>query len=85
MIARNMDSIIEKSFDRPRSLLFGLLQLCLFPGDKKRNCPFLHLREEFTIEEKYNYVMKLSCEEVGDLLKVHEKCYEKSILAIMRD
>ena len=79
-----MDSILEKSFDRPRSLLFGLLQSCLFSGYAKDSCPLLQLRNRLSLEEKYDYVMELSAEEVHNILKQHEECYEKRVLATIQ-
>jgi hypothetical protein len=78
-----MDSILEKSFDRQRSLLFGLLQCCYFSEEAKDSCPLSQLRNRLSLEEKYDYVMQLSAEEVNNILKQHEKCYEKRALASM--
>ena len=79
-----MDSILEKSFDRQRSLLFGLLQSCLFSEEAKDSCPLLQLRNRLSLDEKYDYVMELSDEVVHDILKQHEKCYEKRVLESMQ-
>ena len=78
-----MDLILEKSFDRQRSLLFGLLQACLFSENAKDSCPLSQPRNSLSLEEKYNYVMELSAEEVNNLLEQHEKCYQKRVLASM--
>ena len=78
-----MDSILEKSFDRQRSLLFGLLQACLFSEDAKDSCPLSQLRNRFSLEEKYDYVMELSDKEVDNILEQHEECYTKRVLASM--
>ena len=79
-----MDSILEKSFDRQRSLLFGLLQSCLFSEEAKDSCPLSQLRNRFSLEEKYDYVMELSAEELNNLLEQHEECYEKNVLVTMQ-
>ena len=79
-----MDSILEKSFDRSRSLLFGLLQSCLFSEDAKDSCPLSQLRHRLSLDEKYDYVMGLSDEVVRDILKQHEECYEKRVLDSMQ-
>jgi len=59
-----MDSILEKSLNRPRGLLFGLLENCIFST---------------AAEEKHGYVMGLSDEEVKSILVQHEECYEKRL------
>jgi hypothetical protein len=79
-----MESILEKSFDRSRSLLFGLLQSCLFSEDAKDSCPLSQLRNHLSLEEKYTYVMELSTEEVHSILEQHRKCYEERVLASMQ-
>ena len=79
-----MDSIVKKSFDRARSLLFGLLQSCLFSEDAKDSCPLSQLRNRLSLDEKYDYVMGLSDEIVHDILEQHEECYEKRILDSMQ-
>jgi hypothetical protein len=79
-----MDSILEKSFDRSRSLLFGLLQSCLFSEDAKDSRPLSQLRNRLSLDEKYDYVMKLSDEVIHNILEQHEECYEKRILKSMQ-
>jgi hypothetical protein len=79
-----MDSILEKSFDRQRSLLFGLLQSCLFSEAAKDSCPLSQLRDSLSLEEKYDYVMGLSDKEVDNILEQHEECYTKRVLASMQ-
>jgi hypothetical protein len=79
-----MDSILEKSFDRSRSLLFGLLQSCLFSEKAEDSCPLSELRNNLSLEEKYDYVMKLSEKEVHSILEQHKECYEKKVLASMQ-
>ena len=58
------ESLREKSSDVSRSLLFGLLVSCIFSGHANQSCPLSQLRHSFTFEEKYNFVMGLSKEEV---------------------
>jgi hypothetical protein len=74
-----MDSILEKSYDRPRALLFGLLVNCLFPTKTNESCPLWRLRNSLSIEEKHKYTMGLSNEEVKSILVQHEECYEKRL------
>jgi len=74
-----MDSILEKSYDRPRALLFGLLVNCLFPTRTNESCPLWGLRKSLSIEEKHKYTMGLSNEEVNSILAQHEECYEKRL------
>ena len=79
-----MDSILDKSFDRSRSLLFGLLVSCLFSEKAKDSCPLTQRRNSLSLEEKYDYVMELSDEVVHDILEQHEECYEKRVLNSMQ-
>lgn len=78
-----MDTVLEKCSDRSRSLLFGLLLSCLFSDEAQHKCPLALLRNNLSLEEKYDYVLNLSKEEVNNILKKHGKCFEKRIQAIM--
>jgi hypothetical protein len=75
-----MDDILAKSSDRSRSLLFGLLQSCLLEGNALESCPLAELRNTLTLEEKYQYTMKLSEEELNKILEQHEECFKKRII-----
>ncbi len=73
-----MASIIEKSAERPRALLFGLLVNCVFStGAKEEDCPLLEMRNNLSLEEKYKYVMGLTIEEIKNILSLHEECYDR--------
>ena len=74
-----MDTILEKSLDSSRALLFGLLTNCLFPTSTKEDCPVWELRHSLSIEKKFQYTMGLSDEEVISILAQHECCYEKRL------
>ena len=74
-----MDSILEKSLDRPRALLFGLLVNCIFATEANESCPLSEIRNSFSIEEKHRYVMGLRAVEVKSILVQHEECYEKRL------
>ncbi len=74
-----MDSILEKSLNRPRGLLFGLLVNCILSAEASESCPLSELRNGFSTEEKHGYVMGLSDEEVKSILVQHEECYEKRL------
>ena len=74
-----MDTELEKSFNRSRALLFGLLQSCLLEGNALEGCPFEQMRNSLSFEEKYRHVMALSDEEVDSLLKQHEVCFSRRI------
>ncbi len=78
-----MDLPIAKSMDRSKSELFGLLLSCLFSDEVKNKCPLSRLRSSLTIEEKYNYVKKLSQKEVKKILNRHTKCFERAIFSSM--
>ena len=77
-----MDSILKKSLDSSRGLLFGLLANCIFSEGAKEDCPLWELRNNLTIEEKHEYVMGLSDAEVKSILTQHEECYEKRLSEI---
>ena len=74
-----MDPMVKKSSDRSRALLFGLLVNCLFPTSTREDCPLWELRDGLSIEQKHKYAMKLSDEEVRNILARHEECYEKRL------
>lgn len=75
-----MNSILKKSSERSRGLLFGLITNCIFSANEKENCPLFELRNSLSLEEKYDFVMGLNKEEVKSLLIHHEHCFE-NILA----
>ena len=72
-----MESILEKSPERARNLLFGLLVNCVFSTGTGENCPLLEMRNNLSLEEKHKYVMRLSIEEIKSILFLHEECYEQ--------
>ena len=80
-----MDDLLEKSSDRSRSLLFGLLQSCLLEGNALENCPLAHLRSTLSLEEKYHYAMESSDEEVHKILEQHDECFKKRIIASVKN
>ena len=80
-----MDSNLKKSLDSSRGLLFGLLVNCIFSTGAKESCPLWELRNNLTIEEKHEYVMGLSDEEVKSNLVQHEECYEKRLSEIKQN
>jgi hypothetical protein len=71
-----MDSILQKSLDKSRGLLYGLLLNCIFSGDENHCCPIAQLRDNLTQQEKYKFVMELSKEGVNNVLEMHDKCYK---------
>ena len=77
-----MDSNLKKSLDSSRGLLFGLLVNCIFSEGAKESCPLSELRSSLSTEEKHEYMMGLSDEEVKSILLQHEKCYEKRLSEI---
>ena len=74
-----MDSILKKSLDSSRGLLFGLLVNCIFSKNADASCPLRDLRNNLSIDEKYAYVMELTDEVVRNILTQHEECYEKRL------
>ena len=74
-----MNSILKKSSEHSRGLLFGLLNNCIFSNNETENCPLFELRNSLSIEEKYDFVMGLNKEEVTTLLMHHEYCFENRL------
>ena len=72
-----MESILEKSSERLRALLFGLLVNCVFSTDARKDCPLLEMRNNLSLEEKHKYVMGLGIEEIRSILFLHEECYKQ--------
>jgi len=80
-----MSDILTKSFDRSRSLLFGLLQSCLLEGNALESCPLAQLRNTLSFDEKYHYAMEMGKEEVDKILEQQEVCFKKRIIASVLD
>ena len=74
-----MNLILKKSSEHSRGLLFGLLANCIFSNNETENCPLFKLRSSLSIEEKYDFVMRLNKEEVNTLLMHHEYCFENRL------
>ena len=74
-----MESILGKSLERSRGLLFGLLVNCVFSSYAMQNCPLCEMRRNLSLEEKHEYVMGLSVEEIRNILLLHEKCYQQRL------
>jgi hypothetical protein len=79
-----MESIIEKSRDTSRALLFGLLANCIFSTGTNEDCPLSELRINLTTEEKYELVMGLSDEEIKSILVLHNECSEKKLASLQQ-
>jgi hypothetical protein len=77
-----MESILKKSYNPSRALVFGLLANCILSTGDRKDCPLRDLRKNLTIEQKHKYVMGLSDEEVKAILMQHEECYEKRLSEI---
>ena len=77
-----MDSNLKKSFDSSRGLFFELHVNCIFSKGAKESCPLFELRSSLSTEEKHEYVMGLTDEEVKSILLQHEECYEKRLSEI---
>ena len=80
-----MDSMPEKSPNKSKELLFGLLVNCIFSKITKKNCPLYEFRISLPIDKKYDYVMGLNEEEINNILTQHEKCYEQRMSDLIQD
>lgn len=74
-----MYPLLEKSSDRSRGLLFGLLKNCIFSSGDRKDCQLRDLRNSLTVEQKHKYVMGLSDKEVKTALLQHEECFKKRL------
>ena len=72
-----MNPTLEKPTDQSRGILFGLLTNCIFSSIENDSCPLFNLRNSLSIEQKYDFVMGLSKEDVALMLTQHEDCFEK--------
>ena len=79
-----MDSVVLKSKDTSRGLLFGLLVNCIYSSGALEDCPLRKLRNSLTIQQKHEFVMGLDDEELGNILTQHEKCYEKRLTELQQ-
>jgi len=79
-----MNSIIEKSKDTSRALLFGLLANCIFSTGANESCPLSEIRINLTIEEKYEFVMGLNDEEIKSILVQHDECCERRFSSLQQ-
>jgi hypothetical protein len=74
-----MNPILEKSTAQSRGILFGLLTNCIFSSNENYSCPLFDLRNSLSIEQKYDFVMGLSKEDVAFMLTQHEGCFERKL------
>jgi len=73
-----MGPILQKLSNPSRTLVFGLLVSCRFTTCLE-DCPLRKLHNKLSIEEKYDYALGLSDEEVNNILAQQEFCYEKRL------
>ena len=76
-----MNSMLEKSPNPSRALVFELLVSCLFTttAETCSDCPLKEIRSSLSIDKKHEYVMGLSNAELDSILTQHEPCYEKRL------
>lgn len=75
---------MEKSSDSSRGLLFGRLANCIFSTDASEDYPLWDLRNSLTIEQKHEFVMRHTGEEVSNILAQHEEFNETRLSQISR-
>ena len=68
----------EQTLDS-RFLVFGLLVKCPFYERRKDSCALSGLAQSLSLEEKYEYSMKLEKEEVDAVIKTHKECFKSSL------
>ena len=73
-----MGPILEKPSNPSRTLVLGLLESCRFTTCVE-DCPLRKLHNDLSIEEKHEYALGLSDEEVTNILVQREFCYEKRL------
>jgi len=80
-----MNSILEKSPNPSRSLVFGLLASCLFTTNTDcSDCLLKELRDNLSIAKKHKFVMGLSDVEIESILEKNKSCYEKRLSDLNR-
>jgi len=72
-----MGPILEKPSNPSRTLVLGLLVSCFTTC--LEGCPLRKLHNDLSIEEKHEYALGLSDEEVNNILVQREFCYEKRL------
>ena len=77
-----MDSIQDKDLVKSRSLILGLLEKCNFFEGPSADCPLSEMRNNANDAEKFEYVMRLSDEEITEILKYHDECYKKKMPSV---
>jgi len=73
-----MGPILEKSSNPSRTLVLGLLVSCRYTTCTE-DCPLKGLHKDLSFEEKHEYALELSDEEVKNILTQHEYCYKKRL------
>ena len=74
-----MASIHENSRDKSRALLIKLLVDCHFITCTRKNCPLWEQRNCLSVEKNYKYAMRLSSEQIKNILAKYNCCYEKRL------
>ena len=75
-----MNSILEKSPNPARALVFGLLASCFFTTNADcSDCLLKELRDSLSIDKKHEFVMGLSDMEIESILEKNKSCYEKRL------
>ena len=76
-----MESILKKSHNPSRALVFGLLVSCLFSANAEScsDCPLKELRGNLSMDKKHEYVMSLNDIEIESILIQYESCYENRL------
>jgi len=75
----------NKSSVKYRALVLGLLANCNFFKGASANCPLSEIRNNASDEEKYQYAMGLSDEEIMKILAYHNECYERRMSDVKQD
>jgi hypothetical protein len=73
-----MGPILEKPSNPSRTLVLGLLVSCHFTKCVE-DCPLRKIHNDLSMEEKHEYALGLSDEEVNNILVQREFCYEKRL------
>lgn len=75
---------MEKSSVSSRGLLFGRFAICICSTDASEDYPLWDLRKSLTIEQKHEFVMRHTSEEVSNILAQREEFNETRLSQISR-
>jgi len=74
-----MGSIHENSPNKSRALLIKLIADCRFITCTREDCPIWEQRYNLSIEKIHNFAVRLSTEQLKNVLAQYNCCYKKRL------